>query len=354
MTSNTTAGLNACAEDLARRIDPQQEKALLRAWLDFYEGRCGDDSFIPPARVAAPPKIDWPDVHINDAQDDVDAMVLFELKKCSDVLARGGNALLNVRCNYGTGILPTLFGCELYTMPRETNTLPTARALPTPNAILPLLDAGRPDLRTGLGRLVFDTAERFLEVLGTHEELAAWVTLYHPDLQGPIDVVELIWGGEMFLAFYDQPEQVERLLDIVTDTYAAFMRHWEVLVPPRPDGYSFHWDYLIQGRLMIRNDSLMNLSPQIYTQFIRRFDQRLFDEFGGGVVHYCGRGDHFIEPLSEMTGLTGINLSQPHLNDMETIYRHTVDKGIHLIGLDRNEVARAKSIGRPLHGLVTC
>ena len=30
--------------------------------------------------------------------------------------------------------------------------------------------------------------------------------------------------------------------------------------------------------------------------------------------------------------LTGVNMSQAHLNDMEIIYRNTVDRGIPLVG----------------------
>jgi len=40
-------------------------------------------------------------------------------------------------------------------------------------------------------------------------------------------------------------------------------------------------------------------------------------------------------------------LPTSHLNNMETILRHTVDKRIKLIGFDGET---AKSLGRPLHG----
>ena len=84
-------------------------------------------------------------------------------------------------------------------------------------------------------------------------------------------------------------------------------------------------------------------------EFVRPLDQRLFDEFGGGAIHFCGRGDHFIEAMSEMDGLYGVALSQPEYNNMETIYRHTVDKKIKLLGLAAEAV---QSAGRPLRGQV--
>ena len=54
-------------------------------------------------------------------------------------------------------------------------------------------------------------------------------------------------------------------------------------------------------------------------------------------MHFCGRGDHYIDVLSEVPGLTGVNLAQAEYNDMEKIYRHTVDKGIKILQLHRRQ-----------------
>jgi hypothetical protein len=67
------------------------------------------------------------------------------------------------------------------------------------------------------------------------------------------------------------------------------------------------------------------------------------------VIHFCGRGDHFIEPMSRTQGLTGVNLSQAHLNDMDVIYANTVDKGLSIIGLGAEAAGAA---GRDLRGRV--
>ena len=42
----------------------------------------------------------------------------------------------------------------------------------------------------------------------------------------------------------------------------------------------------------------------------------------------------YIKSASEMSGLHAVNLTQPVFNNMEIIYRNTVDKGIKLINLD--------------------
>lgn len=342
-----TIQLEKYLHSLEARIDEEQEAACRAAWGEFLADKFEGDLFEQPARRPNPAQVAWPEININDTIDDTDAMLLQQFKRCSDQLD-SGRSPLNVRCNYGTGIMPCLFGCDMFVMPREMNTLPAAKPLASTDRIRELVDAGVPDLRTGLGGKVFDTAELFLDVFHRYPKIGRNVHLYHPDMQGPIDVAEVVWGSEIFYAFYDAPDLLRDFLNLVTETYVAFMRKWCELVPPAGD-YSAHWGFFHKGVLMIRNDSLMNLSPETYVEFIRPLDQRLFDEFGGGAIHFCGRGDHYIGPMSAMSGLTAIQLSQPQLNDMETIYRNTVDKGIKLLGLAR-EVG--KSADRPLLGRV--
>ena len=345
------SALDKCLHDLERRIDDAREQRNRDQWRAFLDEELECDIFRPARDAAVQPTVEWPAVSVNQAQEDFDAMAIQQFAAVSGVLASGGGARLNVRCNYGTGILPSLFGCELFMMDEALNTLPTARPLGSRDRMAELLDAGVPDVRGGLGAKVFEMAERFLGIFDRYPKIGRNVRLYHPDVQGPIDVLEVVWGSSMFYAFYEDTPLLRDCLELVTATYTTFMRKWYELVPP--DGeYSAHWGLTHKGRLMLRNDSLMNLSPEAYVEYVRPMDQRLFDAFGGaGGIHFCGRGDHYIEAMSEMRGLSAIAMSQPHLNDMETIYRNTVDKGIKLIGFSR-EVA--ESAGRPLHGRVQC
>ncbi|HEY3324717.1 MAG TPA: hypothetical protein VGP72_29970 [Planctomycetota bacterium] len=354
--------LEACLNDLEHRLDDVQEQVNLAAWQRFCDGSIDEPIFVPPARRPARPFAQWPDIHINDAQDDIEQMVFSQFKSVSDEAAAGSNMRFCVRCNYGTGILPSLFGCELFRMPRETCTLPTAMPHHSREKMRELVANGPPDIRSGLGARVFDCAERFLEIFKEHPKLARHVWLFHPDMQGPIDAAEVIWGSDIFLAFYDEPELLMSLLDLITDTYIAFMRQWYAVAPASVPAvstaaagpYSVHWGLLHKGRLMIRNDSLMNLSPELYVEFVQPHDQRLLDEFGGGAIHFCGRGSHYIPAISHTRGLFAINLSQPHLNDMEAIFASTIDKGIRILDLDRGAAQAALDSGRALRGHVHC
>jgi hypothetical protein len=270
---------------------------------------------------------------------------------CSKPLTSADGHVLCVRCNYGTGIMPLLFGAELFLMDEELDTLPTSRPLDGVDQISKLIDAGIPDLTRGYGAQVLEMGTHFATIAHVYPTIGRYVSIYHPDLQGPLDVVELLWGSGIFYHLYDSPELVKDLLDLVTATYIAFMREWEKIVPPR-EGPGAHWGIMHGGRVMIRDDSAMNLSEDMVEEFALPWDQKLLDEFGGGAVHFCGKGDHYIGAMSRLRGLHAVNLTQPEYNDMETIFAATVDRGINIVELRPDAVEAARESGRRLHGRV--
>ncbi len=351
MRSNLTdSTLRDCLEDLERRIDDADESRLMGEWREFAEGRHGGECFTPRRARPAPPAVQWPKVRVNGALESPAAMALQQLGLCSDRLAAADGFLLNIRANFGTCILPSLFGAELFPMSDEADTLPTNWPLAAAD-LERVLGGGVPELRGGLGGRVLDMGHYFLDLFRDYPAVRRHVHVYHPDLQGPMDLCELLWGSGIFTALIEQPERVGLLLGIVTETYTAFMHAWEGIVPFAPD-FNTHWGFLHRGNIMLRDDSAMNLSPAMVAEFVVPHDQRLLKSFGGGAVHFCGRGDHFIAELAGMEGVHAVNLGQPEMNDLETVLRHTVDRGINLLNLPLAMAEAATAAGRPLRGRV--
>jgi len=341
-------------KDLERRIDPEVEDSLFEQWKLFADGRLGEGIFSPERPRRVPPSIDWPHVLVDDALADFEAMALQQLEGCSKALAEGSGALLAVRCNYGTAILPSLFGAELFLMDRDLDTLPACRP-PAGGCetVKRLLDQGVPDLNAGQGGLVFKMGRYYQELFKPYPKLSQYVHIYHPDLQGPMNTCEMLWGGSLYVDLYDKPDLVKAFLSLVAETYICFMRRWDELVPPL-DGYAVHWSMLHRGRIMIRDDAATNLSPAMFEEFVHPYDQRLLHAFGGGGIHFCGRGDHFISHAARLPGVFAVNVTQPHLNNVETIFESTIDRGVQLLGFDRQAAEQALGRGRNLHGNVHC
>ncbi|MBQ4050050.1 MAG: hypothetical protein IJD13_00330, partial [Oscillospiraceae bacterium] len=176
--------------------------------------------------------------------------------------------------------------------------------------------------------------------------------IYHPDTQGPLDLTELLWGGEMFYEMYDDPDFVCAVMELITDTYIAFMDKWYSIIPKVKKGLTTHWTMMHKGTLMLRNDSAMNLSPDFYKEYSVPFDSRLLKYYGGGCMHYCGRGDHYIDLLTSIPELMGVNLSQPELNDMEKIYAAVIRNGKKIIGFPSGAAAEYASRPDAVRGMI--
>ncbi len=321
----------ALLNDIENRIDPETEEDFRSQWIRFWEGETDTSVFRPTRKQITAPGVELKDININDCLGDWELMLDAQLADVSRRLAAKSPAL-GMRANYGTGIMPSLFGAKIFEMPRELNTLPTTKSLNDDDKIRAILEKGLPDLQTGYGKDVLRFGEICAEVFENYPKIKKYVEVYHPDTQGPLDVAELLWGGEMFYAMYEDPDFVHTVIRLITDTYKAFMDKWYSIVPQRGE-YSVHWGFLIRGTLMIRLDSAMNISPAFYEEFSKQYDKELFDYYGGGCMHFCGRGDHFIRSMCDIDTMYAFNMSQPHLNNMDLILSAACTRNKHIIGL---------------------
>lgn len=345
--------LDRYLEDLESRLDPAVEDELLGQWRTFCTGQWADDVFVPRRKKAAAKPIDWPNISVNQAMADVDKMMLSQFAGASSTVSSISGFLLNVRSNYGVPILAMPFGCELFVMPDEQNALPNCYSL-GPEKARAWLDQDLPSVDHPYLQKVWEAGRRFMQIKRQYPKIGKYVAVYHPDFQGSTDILELIWGSEIFLAFVDEPQVVHRLLQRITDFYKACMRRWLSIVPNFDAEFSCHWGLGIPGQIMLRDDSAMNLSPEYVAEFMLPYDQQLLETFGGGTIHACGRVDHWTHRLAGIKGLRAFNMSQPQLNHVEKVLCDTVDKGI-LMHLDAPTVKALQAAGRKLHGKVmTC
>jgi hypothetical protein len=338
-------------DDLESRIDAKQEDLLIEHWHKFIHNETDKDVFIPRREYTAPETIEFPKILGNKAMKDINLMVLRELKGCSDLLTNNVGSLLNVRANYSVGIFPSIFGAEIFYSDDSLNLMPITRQM-TPEQIDEIIDNGIPDLNSGLMPNVFEFGHYFTELVCDYPKIKKYIHHYHPDFQGPLDVVELLWGTNLFTDALLQPDKVKQLLELVTETYIILLKKWYKEFPPYYDDMSVHWGLMMPGHVMIRDDSATNFSPDLVKELVLPYNQRILNEFNGGSIHFCGTGNHFIEDLSKLDKMWGIQMSQPDYNDMNIIFDHTVDKNIKLLGLRQDGVEVAMENNRPLKGQV--
>jgi len=340
-------------DEIEHCIVIDQEEKILTDWDRFSRGEWKENYFNPRRTEFAGRSINPPEININDALESEELMVIDQLTMILTQLSNEEGRLLTFRPNYGVGTLASLFGADPFIMPREMNTLPNVRPLAGGTAALEKIASGPlPDIQEGFGSRVFKTGRILNEILRDRPLLAELIQPDHPDGQSPMDILELLWGSGLFLGLYDRPGFVHSLLKKITAAYKMFMDHWYRVMPKRRPLQST-WGYGYRGSICLRDDSAMNLPPDMYKEFIFPCNCELLDYYRGGAIHSCGRVDHFVCLLREMKNLNAFNLSQPEYNDMEMVYTNTVDRNICIIGLRQETAAEAVAEKRNLRGLVS-
>ena len=309
-------------------VDPQYQRGVREVCRKVFEFELVDELPFLLADESGAEDTDWPTFPYNETFADPAKMLLGQLQQPFIHHQLRDYRPLNVRCDYGTPILPNLFGVGFQLM---DNSKPWVHHLRDRDEIRRLIDRGVPEYTNGLGGRCFATAEYYKEVLADYPTLEQAIAIYHPDVQGPFDVAHLIWGHDILLALYDCPNLVHELLSLITETYAIWMRKWKDLTG-EGNRFTTHWNFYTKGGIVLRDDSAVILSPGHYSEFVKPYDQRLLDEFGGS-IHYCGSGDGFIESMCTSRNLFGIHVSQPELNDVELLRACALSNGVVLLAL---------------------
>jgi hypothetical protein len=94
---------------------------------------------------------------------------------------------------------------------------------------------------------------------------------------------------------------------------------------------------MIKGRILLRNDSVIMMSPKMYQSVVAPHDERVLRELGGGGVHSCGKTDSHVSAFLELPSIRCLDLGQPELNDVDSIYMQLEQRRI---PLTRLKVAR--------------
>ncbi|ONI48361.1 hypothetical protein AN643_01810 [Candidatus Epulonipiscioides saccharophilum] len=331
--------LDKYLQDIESRIDATEEERIYSDWKNFADGQiCEGISKIEP-RKAKVSKIKWPNICVNDAIKDETLMLYSVYKACSALLSNGHSKLMSVRPNYGVGILPNaLANVEFFPMTDEQNILPNVR--PMKNGVedvKKIVAEDLPSVYQNIGVHVFSIGTKFMEIKAKYPKIGKYILFDHPDTQGPMDVADLLWGSDIFFELYESPELVHAFLQKITDYYIKFLDEWFRIVPNN-SGYHVVFGKLIKGKVLIRNDSAVNVSPDFFYEFIKPYDEQILEHFNGGAIHFCGRGDHFIPIFKEYKFLTGVDLSQPHLNDMKLAFEEIIDKDLKLFSINRQGI----------------
>ena len=260
---------------------------------------------------------------------------------------------LAIRNDHGTVQIASLLGGQWHF--HEDN-YPWVSSLGSTDAIERLLARNAPiDFNAGVMPQSTKTLEFYREHLADYPNCRQAIQISLPDLQGPIDTADILWGSEIFAEILARPQLVTAMLTKVVDAMLQVVQHYRPLAVDKLDPLAnTQHGYNIPGRLLIRDDSAIMVSPDTYRRMILPHDARLLKELGGGAIHFCGSGGHLIEPMLEIPELRGIDMGDPETMDTKRIYQMCAAKKVTLTHLrpSKDDLVTGKAIEQFPTGVV--
>ena len=234
-----------------------------------------------------------------------------------------------VRANFGTVLIASLFGARIQQVAEN----PPWVVHEDGRAITLAAIAGQDpyDVSGGWIARVTETYEIYNEILSAYPDLRRVIRVVLPDLQGPFDNLELIAGSGVFAELYAEPDRVAQALETVAAAQIAAARHLARVINDDTDGFSHQHATVIKGHILLRNDSSILMSPEMYQRQIAIHDERVMRAMRGGGVHSCGNIGTHAETFLDLDGVGCLDLGQPELNDIDRIYALARVKRIPLV-----------------------
>ncbi|HEV55992.1 MAG TPA: hypothetical protein ENN87_00630 [Phycisphaerales bacterium] len=271
--------------------------------------------------------------------DDPAAMLYNELVRAFDTslcLADqvGHDLPWTVRPNFGTVVVASLFGGRIE---QRGDDPPWVRPFETVEQFRRALDRDPSDV----SEATVDRARRgyqfYAEALGPYPGLCAAIRFVLPDLQGPFDTAEQLRGSEIFTDLYTQPDLVALALERIAAVQVRLAQHLQAFLREPLDGFTHQHGTLIRGHILLRDDTVIMVSPEMYRDHIARWDDFVLDRLGGGGIHACGRFDGHVEAFLALPNVQCLDLGQSWLNDVDAMYEKACQRSIPLVRVRTDE-----------------
>lgn len=274
---------------------------------------------------------DWPVFSYGEVFRDPARMLIDELTPAYEGALLKDDKMFTVRPNYGLGTIPSLFGCEVL---QEGETYPWVRHFDTIDEVRAVVDQGPPEVEGTMVDRVLSAIEFFREKLAQFENLDKTVHITMCDVQGPLNAATECLGPQIFVELYDHPDVIHSFLDLVTDAYIRLaLKMKEALSEDINGGY--HFQYRLKGGVRISEDHGLSISPEMYRDFCRPYNERALEPFGGGYILLCGEYMHQLDNILETENLTGLTIWTMNLDDLRKTYEKAKEKKVAILWYGR-------------------
>lgn len=257
-----------------------------------------------------------------------------------------------VRANMGTVLVASCFGAQTE---QHEDDPPWVRHLETREEFVAALESGAsgPPWSSDVERAV-EYMQYYRETLESFETLCKVVKITLPDLQGPLDSAAMLRGGDLFLEAVTDPELFEAALERIADVQIALWHRFQPLTMNETPGFVHQHGVLVAGNILIRDDSSVMISPEMYEELVAPAEERVLAAVGGGAMHSCGSIDHVYGRYLAHSKLRSVDYGQSWLNDVDAQYAASRRReiGLSRVRAERSELTSGSILDRFPTGVV--
>lgn len=235
-----------------------------------------------------------------------------------------------IRANFGTVVIASIFGGKVE---QRGDNPPWIRHFETLDEFMSIFDQDPFDFSKGICPQLSERYRFYRDILADFPNLQNCIKIVLPDLQGPLDTIELLRGSEIYTDFIMDPEMVDNGLALMAKAQVGFAKHLQQFLSEGDTGFSHQHAVAIKGNILIRNDSAIMIDPLMYTRQVAHYDEFVMREMNGGAIHSCGKIDFNVPEIFKLKSLKSFDFGQSYMNDIEKVYPLAKEKRIPLLRL---------------------
>lgn len=221
---------------------------------------------------------------------------------------------------FGTGVLASAFGSKIKPATGDGDD----PAVPN-IAINSVTDIARLRLPDPYSSGWMPKVVEFIEYAKQHSDLPIGLT----DMNSPLSTACQLCGYEnFFIWMYEEPEAVKDLMAIITEALIQWTRLQKQLAgEPMDSSSGLQGLWSPAAGIWLSDDDLVTIGPEQYEEFIVPHYSRIFTEFGGGILHFCGKGLHQADNILKIENVRAVNNSPMGQYDVFTRFVDKVGHG---------------------------
>ena len=274
-------------------------------------------------------KISWPEFPFHQMWHDYGAMLLNELRPVYESAVLKDDKVFSVRPNMSQIFMPAMLGAQGIYYSHGINSMPAVDTLSSEQMMDEAIESEIDYKHHWTIKKYCEIIDHWRYLLSDFPNMRKTIRFSLPDLQGPFNLYFLLRGSDAYYDVIIAGEFLHKMMRGLTGLIINVTNYLMEYIGY--NGIGYYWNYSFPGKIRNVDDNAVQISHEHYFEFVLPYNRLLAEKCGGGIHHYCGKGDHIIDAVMSITGTVGLNFGNPEMQDWNSIYEKALNHKVVLL-----------------------